>query len=563
MKKIFILSSLLGLFSISCIGQNLQTTARIKDFIKVWGFLKYYDPAIAKGNIDWDSVFVTHFQKIVDATSSNKFRNEILAVINSAGTPLKTTVESKKLPESLFVLNKVSNNWFNNSKTFNDRIKNQLQYIYNNRNQDTNRYIKINYQTADFSGEKKYDTMSFPNMEYRLLFFSRFWNIINYFAPYKYLIGENWDQTLTKFIPKFLRVNDIVSYYKTWMEVAKSLHDGHSQLALDNQDARINDLVFGKYTVPFYCQILNGKVVVRKVPADSLCKKAGIKRGDIILKVDNEPIEKQIQLKSKYISVSNKLSENYYLSWYILYGQTPSVHLTVKRGDSIFATSIKRISSFKNFQKNWRDIINFTGRNNFYRKLDDSILTIYVGDIWKGNVDTLKLLIRESKAVIFDVRNYPNNDALYSVIDPFLDQPKIINSSTIAMPAAPGFFKWKVNPYKIGHTIDSAFKGKVIILCDERTESQGEYSCMALQTIPNSITIGTQTAGSDGVKTPIPIGGGLSISYSGYGVYYPDKTQTQRTGIKIDIHVRKSISGIKNNKDEILDRALQYINTGR
>jgi C-terminal processing protease CtpA/Prc len=343
------------------------------------------------------------------------------------------------------------------------------------------------------------------------------------------------------------------------MELAKSLHDGHSQLTSNNPNAMIDELVFGKYTVPFYCQIINGTVVVRKISNDSLCKKAGIKRGDIILKIDNTPVEKQIQIKRKYISASNNLSENHYLSWYILYGQTPIVHLTVKRGDSIFTTSIKRISSSENFQKNWRDIINYSIGNSVCKKLDDSTLLIYAARIWSGNIDTVKSMIKQSKAVIFDVRNYPNNDAFYSITDPFLSQPKTINYSTVALPAFPGLFKWKLNPNKIGHSSDSAFKGKVIILCDERTQSQGEYSCMTLQTIPNSITIGTQTAGADGVVTLIPIGGGLSISYSGYGMYYPDKTQTQRIGIKIDIQVRETIEAIKNNKDEILDRALQYI----
>jgi len=62
------------LFSISCLGQNLSTTARIKDLIKVWGFLKYDDPSIATGNIDWDSVFIKHVSKIIVGS-------EILAVI--------------------------------------------------------------------------------------------------------------------------------------------------------------------------------------------------------------------------------------------------------------------------------------------------------------------------------------------------------------------------------------------------------------------------------------------------------------------------------------------------
>ena len=43
------------------------------------------------------------------------------------------------------------------------------------------------------------------------------------------------------------------------------------------------------------------------------------------------------------------------------------------------------------------------------------------------------------------------------------------------------------------------------------------------------------------------------------GVYYPDKTQTQRIGIKIDIPVNKTIAAVRNCEDEILDKALQYI----
>ena len=86
---------------------------------------------------------------------------------------------------------------------------------------------------------------------------------------------------------------------------------------------------------------------------------------------------------------------------------------------------------------------------------------------------------------------------------------------------------------------------------------------MVLQTIPGCITIGSQTAGADGIVTYIPMGNGLTISYSGYGVYYPDKTQTQRVGVKIDIPVKKTFEAIKNNRDEILERALQYIKDGK
>ncbi|HEU4478002.1 MAG TPA: hypothetical protein VFR80_05750, partial [Pyrinomonadaceae bacterium] len=38
-----------------------------------------------------------------------------------------------------------------------------------------------------------YTEMNFPTSEYRLLALFRFWNVINYFFPYKNLIGDSWE----------------------------------------------------------------------------------------------------------------------------------------------------------------------------------------------------------------------------------------------------------------------------------------------------------------------------------------------------------------------------------
>lgn len=521
---------------------------------KMWGFLKYHHPAVASGKFDWDSVYIENLSQIEKTTSNAEFNKELLSIINNLG-PLQKNQPARR-PDSVFVRN-YDLEWMKKSKFLNAALKNRLKEVYQYRNQGENKYININY-IPDFNIEIKYENMGFPNQKLRLLLLSRFWNIINYFAPYKYLIGEDWDQVLRRFIPKFISSADTISYYKTLLELAKSVHDGHAQFEISYQNAEINNFVFGKYTVPFYCQIIDGSVIVRKTGNDTLCNKAGIQQGDIILKVDNETIAKQIFQKKRFISASNKLSEDYYLSWVILNGPADLAQLTIKRGNKVFETSIERISSSQNFQKNWRDIINYTGNDVGYKKISDSILLIYAAGIQERNLDTLKYMINRSKAVIFDVRNYPTNDAFIYIADPFLPKPKIINYSTIALPDFPGLFKWKPSP-EIGHINNNAYKGKVIILADERTQSQGEYSCMVLQTIPNSITIGIQTAGADGVKTYIPMGGKLALSYSGYGIYYPDKTETQRRGIRIDIPVKKTIESVINDQDVILDEALKYL----
>lgn len=54
--------------------------------------------------------------------------------------------------------------------------------------------------------------------------------------------------------------------------------------------------------------------------------------------------------------------------------------------------------------------------------------------------------------------------------------------------------------------------------------------------------------------------GGLITMISGIGVYYPDGTETQRVGIVPDIEVKPTIEGIKNGKDELLEKAIEIIN---
>ena len=46
---------------------------------------------------------------------------------------------------------------------------------------------------------------------------------------------------------------------------------------------------------------------------------------------------------------------------------------------------------------------------------------------------------------------------------------------------------------------------------------------------------------------------------SGIGVFYPDRKPTQRVGIVPDIEVRPTIEGVRQGRDEVLERALRVV----
>jgi C-terminal processing protease CtpA/Prc len=72
--------------------------------------------------------------------------------------------------------------------------------------------------------------------------------------------------------------------------------------------------------------------------------------------------------------------------------------------------------------------------------------------------------------------------------------------------------------------------------------------------------VGSTTAGADGNVSEIFLPGGLRTLISGIGIYYPDGTETQRIGIVPDVVVKPTIEGIKKNRDEVLEKAIELIN---
>jgi len=565
-QRFFIILAAIAVFAnIFNRGFAQAPTERIALYCKVWGFLKYHHPNAANGTIDWDSVFIAHINGAMAAKDNTQLSIQLDALLAAAGTDDNPQTDS--LRGDIFTRNH-DLQWLQASPLLNERNREKLQYIYVHRNHGSNRFVKYNNYT-DYSGEKPYDDMVWPTESYRLLFLSRFWNAINYFDPYKFITAENWNSVLIRFIPMVRSVQDVMAYHKILLQLAVALHDGHAQL-LGHDD------IWGKYMLPAYITVLHDTVVITHSGNDSLCRLANMQQGDIIIAINGESIAKRIARFKPYTTSSSQVSLNRHLEYTLLCTNDTVQHVTIKRGQKTFTT---KVSSMLVSQRNWQYINNYTANETGYKTIGDSIAYIYTMQIWDKNVDTILSLIRSKKAVIFDARSYTQNDAFYNIFGMFLPGPAAgnkntftmpgepgysgsaaINYNTFIMPDEPGYFKWQLSP-KLGGVNPHPYTGTVIILADERCQSQGEYSIMALQTIPNSITIGSPTAGADGAVSYIPMGGKLGITHSGYGIYYPDKTPTQQCGVRIDITVNKTITDIINRKDPALDRALQYLKT--
>ena len=62
--------------------------------------------------------------------------------------------------------------------------------------------------------------------------------------------------------------------------------------------------------------------------------------------------------------------------------------------------------------------------------------------------------------------------------------------------------------------------------------------------------------------TSVVLPGGISAWFSGHDVRHADGRQLQRVGLVPDILVRPTIAGIRAGRDEVLERAVRYLEGG-
>ncbi len=182
---------------------------------KIWGFLKYHHPEIGQGKYDWDDELFQFLPEFMNVKDTRQRDESLLRWIEKYGElPVCTTCKET----SADAYQKPDFSWVEKGN-MSSALKEKIKEIYQNRHQGTHYYIKKAYNDGnpEFINEHSYPT-SFPDKNLRLLALYRYWNIIQYFFPYKYLTDKNWDEVLREYIPKFLNAKTALEYQLTVLQ---------------------------------------------------------------------------------------------------------------------------------------------------------------------------------------------------------------------------------------------------------------------------------------------------------------------------------------------------------
>ena len=254
----------------------------------------------------------------------------------------------------------------------------------------------------------------------------------------------------------------------------------------------------------------NGFVKVIAPIDDTPAYKAGIKSGDLITHLDDEPV------------LGMTLSE----AVAIMRGKVGSkIKLTVRRNENerVDINIIRAIIQLKSVKSRVENNIGYIRVSSFNQKVDKQI------------IDSISSFKKKNTLIgyVLDLRNNPGGllDQAVNVTDIFLERGEIVST--------------KGRNGKRGSRYNAVKKDltnglPLVVLINQGSASASEIVAGALQDHKRAIIMGTKSFGKGSVQTIIPSGEDVAIKLTTAKYYTPLGRSIQQTGIDPDILVEQA-----------------------
>lgn len=525
---------------------NLETLCR------VWGYAKYHHPVFCDTlcRVDVDSALFALLPKVVHADRDTRNRH-LLDWVRSLGAYTPNRVDYEQSLAPLELVSTVDLAWTRDTILLGCDLSHLLQDLrYAERGE--NYYLRMGtmengsgYHYLSLRNERFYPT---PQMDsgLNLLTLFRLWNVIEYYAPNRSLTLHPWDEVLSTYIPLMGVETDGRCFARLYMRLIRELNDGHAVAPVE--------MLFGQRMLPVWPLQAEGRLFVG-YSGDS-----ALERGDEVVAIDGEPISERLELLREYASRSNEASLRQALRYYGLCTRRDTAEVVRRRAgvcDTLRVATVPYGSVSPLYDPAQLEQPPF-------RLLVDSVGYIYAGTFSREYLAQVVQTLPRTRALIIDLRTYPLkvDGALIALIGQSLrTESVVVRQALYQTLALPGLFyrqeQWLFEDFgEVAARCTEPYKGRVILLVDEMTQSNPEFQAMALQSCPQTLTIGSPTSGANGSIVWIPLPGQMT-SFSGIGALYPDGTQPQTVGVRLDVEVLPTAEGLQAGRDEVLERALE------
>lgn len=560
-----------------------QNVNNLKAFAKAYGYVKYFHPGDDAAIIDW-SKFSSYGAKEIDKCKTSE---EVVETLNKLFSPFAPSVKfcvSKNKPEfDLKIITPKDTSGYKltywqhhgvgfgmqmegtyKSKRINRGDKSDEGKIFDfqpdfgtiiTKNIGNDIYCQIplvlycneksTYPQADLISLKNLLTElnKFDPTLYKLTLWQgnviNTYNVFQHFWPYFDVVVVSWDNELTKALGRCYTDKTLQDHLTTLEKFTAPLKDGHIS---------VYDKTMSLAAPPIWWEWVENKLVITHIYNNN----PELHVGDIVTKINGVRPDKYFKEVYSRISAGTIGWLSYKGEMLSLLGEDGSILKLTINGKSI---NLPRIHNpFDNGRALTKDQIR-------YRYIGDSIWYLNMSMIELDTINMLLPSLEKCKAIICDARGYPkrNHDFITHLMKSDDTTKAWMQIPNIVFPDhqnITGFEKYNwidmmkaKKPY-LGNK-------KIIYIIDGRAISYAESCLGYIEGYKLATIIGQPSAGTNGNLNSFVLPGNFSISFTGMKVLKHNGTQHHDIGILPNIYVTKTITGIKEGRDEFLEKAIE------
>ncbi len=547
--------------------------ARLIALGKLWITVKYFHPALPSSKIDWDRALLDALPEVRSASDQQQLTAAIqrmLGVLEDSLTRVeKADASGLTRPDTVEMNSGLRTQQFRihyglastRSNVFYDAVgfKAGAQSSSVAVPFDNELVVRVRTsQPAVWSAEqllgqqeKAYDESPYPSVELRILSAYRIWGAIHYFFAYKDLMDEDWDVVFADELSKVVGAKDAQAYHLAVAEMISRLSDSNSTV----QSAEL-ERYFGEGSPGLQVRLIEKRAAVTAVTDSG----SGLRVGDVITAIDGEKVSDRVKREANFLSASTPQALSAVVVRKLLNGPVDSV-ASLQVSDAANHTrtvQVKRVLP---------SIPTVPAGASSYRLLTGNVGYADLTRTKAEEVDGMFEKLKDAPAIIFDARGSIElpvasvasrlteavNPAMAIVTGPIASEPDLPGPG-ISSPTSSNFAFQTIPP------IDKPkYKGKTVMLIDERTIGNAEHLGLALEVANRTEFLGTPSAGADSDLTQFVVPGGLTITFSGHDIRHSNAGPIQRTGLQPALALAPKIAAIREGRDVVLEKALEYV----
>lgn len=372
------------------------------------------------------------------------------------------------------------------------------------------------------------------------------WNVFQHFYPYIDVVETDWSAMLKITLKAAAMDGDEREFLDTLRFMIAQLQDGHGYVyhASYREDGYL----------PLVWDWIENKLVVTHVLPDKASAGIDLKPGDVILSIDGIPASRALSEVERLISAATPQFKRYRALTElrrVIIGEEIVLEVQDGEGGSR-EVRLEGILPAKRLAEPRPPNLHEIRPGIFYvdiSRLNDKVFLEALPDL------------ERAAGIVFDFRGYPRTLNAVTFFSHLIENP--VHSQQFHIPLVKVPDRKDLRFVRSGEWFIIArkpyLKAKKAFITDGRAISYAE-SCMGIvDHYKLGEIVGGPTAGTNGNVIPFALPGGYEIRWTGMKVLKHDGSQHHGVGILPTMPVSRTIKGVAEGRDELLERAVEAV----